>query len=233
MLKTTKAQLQNLSSWLLSRRAANDCLKTLTPAAGASCGVRTFLKTKTPFFYGQIEFMHVLIFQMLLTVLKVITVYLHRSLKNRIFGGCSSDSAFILRKWRFFITKNYELSKNNGSDVFFGGSRTMRLVPQNASSRNRLATCATSRCESATDVPGLGTTDHPCSRSNCDTLYKSMTTNSCILRRSKTSRWRWPRRARSSLSCRSTCGCCRRRPKPAVGPGRGCWAISPFGHICQ
>ena len=118
MLKTTKAQLQNLSSWLLSRRAANDCLKTLTPAAGASCGVRTFLNTKTPFFYGQIEFMHVLIFQMLLTVLKVITVYLHRSLKNRIFGGCSSDSAFILRKWRFFITKNYELSKNNGSDVF-------------------------------------------------------------------------------------------------------------------
>ena len=50
MSTTTKAQLQNFSSWLLSRRAANDCLKTLTRAAGASCGVRTFLKTKTPFF---------------------------------------------------------------------------------------------------------------------------------------------------------------------------------------
>ena len=50
MSTTTKAQLQNFSSWLLSRRAANDCLKTLTPAAGASCGVRTFLNTKTPFF---------------------------------------------------------------------------------------------------------------------------------------------------------------------------------------
>ena len=55
-------------------------------------------KTKTLFFKGQTEFMHLVIFQMLLTVLKVITVYLHRSLKNRIFGGCSSGSAFILRK---------------------------------------------------------------------------------------------------------------------------------------
>ena len=78
--------------------------------------------------------------------------------KTAFLEGVARTAQSFFENDDFFITKNYEFSKKTmEATFFFGGSRTMRLVPQNASSRNRQATCATSCCESATDALGLGT----------------------------------------------------------------------------
>ena len=77
------------------------------------------MNTKTPFFYGQIEFMHLLIFQMLLTVLKVLTVYLHRSLKTAFLEGVARTAHSFFENDDFYYEKLRVFEKeNNGNDVF-------------------------------------------------------------------------------------------------------------------